>query len=78
MASIKIFIWQSSIDHHGYYTWLALASLLTETKEEVTFVLEQEENDIRKGQGWKAVDLNKAKCSFYTIKKAVEGREKID
>jgi glycosyltransferase involved in cell wall biosynthesis len=63
MKNLKIFIWQSSIEHHEYYTWLSLISLL-EDKSEITFVVGQVENDIRKAQGWKAVDFSKFKIRF--------------
>ena len=68
MGHLKIFIWQSSIEYHEYYTWLSLHSLLGE-KEVVTFVLGQLENDIRKAQGWNAVDLTKLNVIFLPSKK---------
>jgi glycosyltransferase involved in cell wall biosynthesis len=68
MGTLNIFIWQSSIEHHEYYTWLALHARMQEN-ESVTFVLGQLENDIRKAQGWNAVDLTKLNVIFLPSKK---------
>ncbi len=53
---VKIFIWQPSMDHLQYFTWLALRALI---RSPITFVLGSLENHIRKTQDWKPVDLNK-------------------
>lgn len=50
----KIFIWHPSIEHLQYFTWLALRSLV---RTPVTFVLGHLENEVRKAQEWKPVDL---------------------
>jgi glycosyltransferase involved in cell wall biosynthesis len=76
MKSLKIFIWQSSIEYHEYYTWLSLHSLMEE-KGIATFVLGQLENDIRKAQGWKAVDLTKLNVIFLPSKKLWKDGKKL-
>lgn len=68
MGYLKIFVWQSSIEYHQYYTWLCLDSLMEE-QGMVTIVVGQPENDIRKAQGWKAVDLTKLNVVFLPSKK---------
>ena len=51
---MKIFIWQASIDHLQYFTWLALRCLM---HSPVTFIVGTLESEIRKAQQWKRVDL---------------------
>jgi glycosyltransferase involved in cell wall biosynthesis len=54
--NIKVFLWNPSIDHLTYYTWLALQSLLSTP---ISFVLGRLENEIRKAQAWKQINLDK-------------------
>jgi glycosyltransferase involved in cell wall biosynthesis len=78
MKPLRTFIWQSSIEHHEYYTWLSLQDLMREG-EKVTFVLGQVENDIRKAQGWRAVDLTKLDVIFIPSEKLwVDGKNLIE
>lgn len=72
MESLKIFVWQSSIDYHAFYTWQSLDTLI-EQQGSVTFVLGQTENDIRKAQGWNAVDLDKLNVLFLPKEKLWSG-----
>lgn len=51
---IKIFIWQPSIEHLQYFTWLALQLLISSP---IKFIVGTLENKIRKNQKWKLVDL---------------------
>jgi glycosyltransferase involved in cell wall biosynthesis len=53
---LKIFIWNKTIDHLQYYTWVSLKLLV---RTPITFVLGSFESKIRKAQDWKPVDLDK-------------------
>jgi hypothetical protein len=76
MGSLKIFVWQSSIDYHAFYTWQSLDTLI-EQQGSVTFILGQTENDIRKAQGWNAVDLDKLNVLFLPKEKLWSGGIKL-
>jgi glycosyltransferase involved in cell wall biosynthesis len=56
-----IFIWQATLSHHQYSTFLLLHKV---TNGEITFVLEQEQDIVRKRQGWEPVDLTKLNVVF--------------
>lgn len=54
LDKIKLFIWQPSIEHINYYTWLAIQSSL---KTPITFVLSKLQNPVRVAQKWKFINL---------------------
>jgi len=67
---IKIFIWQPSIDHLHYYTWLALQSLLPSP---IKFIVGTSENKIRKAQNWKPLDLQELSPIYLPRKNLLKG-----
>ena len=53
---MKIFIWTRSLEHLYFYTWKSVQSQLS---EQITFVLTDPENLVRKNQGWQPIDISK-------------------